>query len=330
MPIDSCRHWGVSKSLSATVRASAPTSAAQQGFTLVELLVGVVLGSVVLSSLGAVLMLSEVMVAGNIQRNLDAKDAANRTIDLMRREATFSRYFDKPVTVDTGSAPLVDCEFVGPIAYVQRNNAKICYKSVAPSDLPVEYQSAVRGPCVLVRLGSHYKPNGDLDTSADPIPQLLLDGVAKDPPVAPCTFSKGFSVNMTSNSFNRNADMTIKLATGPVYAFSVRVPSNPRHDANDLYNPCSSATLTGCGGINETTYHYKPAMDSLAEAISGKDNKENLFYFQYPYSDYALSADASSGSCSYTKCYVQRNGAAVQLKNVDGLIFPDQEIRPGN
>ena len=329
MQIDSCRHWGVSKAFSATVRASAPTRADQHGFTLVELLVGVVLGSVVLSSLGAVLMLSEVKVAANIQRNLDDKDAANRTIDLMRREATFSRYFDRPV-YSAIALPLVDCNFTGPIAYVQRNDSRICYKAVAPSDLPVEYQSAVRGPCVLVRLGSHYKPNGDLDTSADPIPQLLLDGVAKDPPADDCTDSKGFRVTMANGNFHRNADMTIRLDTGAVYAFRVRVPSNPRHDGNDLYNPCSSASKTGCGEIKETIYHYKPAMDSLTEAISGLDSKENLFYFQYPYSDYKLSQNASSGSCSYTKCYVKRNGAAVQLKNVDGLIFTDQEIRPGN
>jgi prepilin-type N-terminal cleavage/methylation domain-containing protein len=333
MPIDSCRHWGVSQSFSAALRASAPTRAAQQGFTLVELLVGVVLGSVVLSSLGALLMLSEVKVAARIQRNLDDKDAANRTIDLMRREATFSRYFVQPLPDFTGSkSPFADCNFVGPVAYVQRNNAKICYKLVALSDLPVKYQSAFSGPCVLVRLGSLYKPNGDLDTSADPIPQPLLDGVAKDPPNAPCTSTKakGFSAIMVDEEFNRNADVTIRLHTGSVYDFSVRVPSNPRHDANDLYNPCSSATKTGCGEINETTYHFKPAMDTLTEAIDGKDNKENLFYFQYPYSDYVLSEDASSGSCRYSKCYVQRKGAAVQLKNVDGLIFPDQEIRPGN
>ncbi|NBO66828.1 MAG: hypothetical protein EBU88_18620, partial [Acidobacteria bacterium] len=57
---------------------------------MVELLVAISLGSVVLAFLGGVLLVSEMRVSARIQRNLDAKDAANRAFDLIRREANFS------------------------------------------------------------------------------------------------------------------------------------------------------------------------------------------------------------------------------------------------
>jgi prepilin-type N-terminal cleavage/methylation domain-containing protein len=304
----------------------------QPGYTLVELLVAVALGSVVLASLGGVLLLSEVKVSANIQRNLDTKDAANRAIDLMRREAGFSRFFTRPSALPSAAGPLADCVNATPIAYLQRGDGIVCYKAVAPSDLPVVYQSAYQGPCVLVRLGPPYKPNGELDTSATPIAQVLLDGVARTPSVTTlCTSTRGFSVTMGSTSFNRNADVVITQASNATYSFSVRVPSNPAYDGNDLYDKCTSTSASGCGGVNELAYHFKPLMNSTTESKQGSPSRENIFYFRYPYSEYTLRGTSSAGSlCTYSSCFVQRSGAAVQLTNVDALIFSDREIRPSS
>jgi hypothetical protein len=68
-------------------------------------------------------------------------------------------------------------------------------------------------------------------------------------------------------------------------------------------------------------------MNSMTEVGNGQPSKENLFYFKYPFSEYVLKKDPSSGTCTYNQCYVQRDDAAVQLSKVDGLIFSDQEIR---
>ena len=335
MRTDAYRHSGVIKALTPTLRSAATIPAAQQGYTLVELLVGVALGSVVLSSLGVVLMLSQVKVSANIQRNIDVKDAVNRATDLMRREATFSSFIapGSPL-VPTGSTPLSNCVDGTPIRYPQRNNVSdVCYKLVNRNSLPAIYRAAYQGPCTLVRLGPPYKPNGDLDPSATPIVQVLLDGIV-------CSSTTGFVVTLGSSLYtgttpyppiNRNADISIKMVSGASYRFSVRSPDNPAYDGNALYDLCTQSgtgNMLGCArDPNQVTYHFKPLMNSTTEAIGGQNSKENVFYFKYPFSEYVLSRDSGTGSCSFTQCYVERNGMSVRLSKVDSLIFSDQEIR---
>lgn len=340
MKTDASRSKGVIllKALSPTRRSAASISAAQHGYTLVELLIGVSLGSLVLSSLGAVLMLSEVKVSASIQRNLDSKDAVNRATDLMRREATFSSFIapGSPF-LPRGASPLGNCQSATLIRYPQHNKVKdICYKSVDPANLSAVYRSAFRGPCVLVRIGPPYKPNGDLDNSGVSIDQVLIDGLAKSS--TSCTSPRGLQVTLGSGLV-RNADVTIRMASGSSYKFSVRSPNNPAYDGNALYPNCvgevadaadTSQAGSECGQQlkEEPTNHYKPVMNSSTYSeIPGENIKENLFYFPYPRSDYVLSQTSGSGSCQYSQCHVSRDGAAVQLSNVDGLIFSDQEIR---
>jgi prepilin-type N-terminal cleavage/methylation domain-containing protein len=316
----------------------------QRGYTLVELLVGVALGSVVLGFLGGTLLLSQLRVSANIQRNLDTKDAASSAIDLMRREASVSRFMRKPSGSLSGSgSPLANC-LGAQIAYFQRtdpsSDPSICYKTIAPADLPSVYQSAgITGPCVLVRLGRPYMPNGDLDSQADKVPSVMLDGIVRSG--TSCASTTGISVTVGSGAVNRNADVEITqvLNQGIVgalnpqirYKYGLRVPSSPQYDGNEVYSTSSCATSTGstgCGATDETTRHFKPLMSSASESFTGNDSKENVFYFSYPYSEYSLQGDSSGSSCTYKQCYVQRNGAAVQLTNVDVLIFADREIRP--
>ena len=340
MHTDAYRDQGVIKAFPATRRSAATNSAVQHGFTLVELLVGVALGSIVMSGLGALMMLSEVRVSANIQRNLDAKDSINRATDLLRREATFSSFIaaGSPF-LPVGASPLDNCVGATPIRFAQRSNVTdICYKSVAPSDLPAVYQAIYKGPCVLVRIGPPYKPNGDLDSSAASNVQVLIDGLAKLR--SSCGSTSGpFQVTLGSSSLvsspsavpiNRNADITITMDSPRVsYGFSVRTPSNPTNDGNALYDLCTTLSKFGCArDENLVTYHYKPFMNSTTEEIlNTTSSKENLFYFKYPYSEYTLSADSGTGTCTYSQCYVSRNGAAVKMINVDGLIFSDKEIR---
>jgi prepilin-type N-terminal cleavage/methylation domain-containing protein len=335
METDALRRWGVMKACSSSVRAALAPPAAQRGFTLVELLVAVSLGSVVLASLGGGLLLSELKVSATVQRNLYAKDAANRAIDLMRREASFSRFFARTTTP---GGTLDDCAWA-PFAYIQRDNIAICYKTVAPSVLPAAYRSAYQGPCVLVRVGPPYKPDGALDLTASPIVQVLLDGVARTGRNArtECPSTTAFDVtygSLTSPStdgvvpLTRDANVAINLASGVRYSFSVRAASNPAYDGKDLYPNCNALSPTGCGLEGEASYHFRPKMISASDSIDGDPSRENIFYFQHPLSEYTLRETSGSGSCTYANCYVERGGFAVEMTNVDALIFADQEIRP--
>jgi prepilin-type N-terminal cleavage/methylation domain-containing protein len=325
------------KACSSTAKAALAPPAAQHGFTLVELLVAVSLGSVVLASLGGGLLLSELKVSATVQRNLYAKDAANRAIDLMRREASFSRFFSSEKLSSGGV--LDNCAWATPIAYIQRNNADLCYKTVAPSDLPAAYRSAYQGPCVLVRRGPPYKPDGTLDLTATPIVQVLLDGVAiTGSATTQCPSTKAFEVTYGSLTpgasggivrLTRDANVAINLASGVRYSFSVRAASNPAYDGKDLYAKCvAGATLIGCGSPDEASYHFRPRMNAASESMPGSPSRENIFYFQHPLSEYTLRETYGSGSCTYASCYVERGGFAVEMTNVDALIFADQEIRP--
>jgi hypothetical protein len=238
----------------------------------------------------------------------------------------------------TGVGPLDDCRSVTPIRFAQRNNINfICYKSLDPSDLPAPYRAIYKGPCVLVRRGPPHKPNDDLDSSAASNVQVLMDGLAK--PSSSCasvnTFRATLGVTSTDGgdlgnfSILRNANITITMdSPRETYAFSVRSPSSPAYDGIALYRLCTTAGQLGCGRPGFVTNHYKPLMSSPAQVIANtRPDKENIFYFEYPFSEYVLSQDSGSGTCTYSQCHVSRNGVAVKMNNVDGLIFSDKQIR---
>jgi len=321
------------KSFSSTTRSSA----AQQGHTLVELLIAISLGSVVLASLGGVLLVSELKVSANIQRNLDAKDAANRAIDLIRREANLSSRIDFG-DLDVSASTSPDCRVNTPLILVQRtddsnqitdtsssNPRKICYKTIPFNELPTAYPRTLKGPCVLVRLGPGYKPNGDVYDSPDLTPHVLLDGVAGTNECA-----GGFTADIEpSSNVRRKANMQITLASNVSYEFSVQIPSTLAYEGLNLYRKCKvlDGTSDYCASDSYAS-HYLTEKSPQKAKWNPRPEAENIFYFLNPYSEYVLSKDSSSGFCSYAECFVKRGDYAVELSKVDALIFPDKEIRP--
>jgi prepilin-type N-terminal cleavage/methylation domain-containing protein len=322
------------------------TAAAQQGYSLVELLVAISLGSVVLASLGGVLLVSEMKVSAKIQRNLDAKDAANRAIDLMRREANSSLFLTNSLSRNENSP---ECWRTSPVVYYQTNGSKICYKTVAPNwdKLPSAYRNVYQGPCLLVREGPPYKPDGEINNLSSSI-QVVLDGVAKTSSEN-CTsrFNQGLVVAVgKSNLPDQKATIEINLDRDDLdYKFSVQKPSNPAYDGNSLYTSEGGCTINanktaGCGTSADAVISHLPESYESVKGcvdvdfdICGSPSKETVFYFVKPFSQYILSdVPGSSSPCTYAKCYVQTtNGTfSVRLSNVDHLVFPDKEIRPSS
>ena len=313
------------------------------GYTLVELLVGVALGSIVLGALGGALLVSEMKVSGKIRRDLDNKDALNRAVALMRQEISSAG----KISINPNQPPLSSNPCGPPSLYLWRAPATtICYKpmSITSSTIRNAYPSdrPWTGPCVLVRKGPPYKSNGELDTARSDIIQVLVDNlVACSPVTAAMDLKVTSDGSVASNSTSRDVDVTINQNGGIATSFSARTASNPLYAGMDMYvdTPCptlAGASATTCySGTN--SMHYIPGMKTTggslvtATTMAGQSDRENVFYFQYARSAYTLQQSATSTQpCTTSSCYVLRNGtpASVQLSHADVLVFADGELRP--
>jgi hypothetical protein len=257
----------------------------------------------------------------------------------MQREASTSTVIGVG-TSQEDEPPLSSCLNLAPIYFSRPNFSAICYKTVAPNELPPVYKDIFKGPCVLVRLGPPYKPNGDINSNGDIksstppvfIAQAVLDGVAKDTDDCKRPDNGGLTSQMESTFLSRSAQIRINMASKASYVFSVPVSTNPTYDGSNVFERCTANNQeykeTGCGSAESTVYHYKPENFSSKTSFTGASGKENVFYFNYPYSNYTLSGATGLGACSYDNCLVKRGNSSFQLFNVDVLIFPDKEIRP--
>lgn len=305
----------------------------QAAFSLVELLVAVVLGSVVLGALGGALLVSEMRVSTSIRKDLEKKDALNRAMALMRQEISSA---GKISINPPGAPPTGPCS--SPTLWLWRApNTRICYKPLTINDSRIRtaYPSdrPWTGPCVLVRQGPPYKADGELDTASADTIQVLVDNLVACSPVAAAMDMKVTSAGSVDNySTSRDVDLTINQSGGIATSFSARIASNPLYAGMDMYGDtsCPVASSNTCY-LGDTSKHILPAMNTtggskvIANQETGDLDKENVFYFKNPSSYYDLQ------SCTYAKCLVVLNGtsASVELTNVDVLVFADRDWRPG-
>jgi len=311
----------------------------QAAFSLVELLVAVVLGSVVLGALGGALLVSEMRVSTNIRKDLEKKDALNRAMALMRQEISSAG----KISINPPNAPAAGpCS--RPALYLWRApNMRICYKPMPSQDISqIAYPSdrPWTGPCVLVREGPPYRPDGELSTSGERIVQVLVDNL-----VACDTVTDAMDMQVTNvgpvpmRSTSRDVDVTINQTDGIATSFSARIASNPLYAGMDMYGDtaCPSGGTICYENPASNFKHWRPSMlttggsNVTATSLSGDADKENVFYFDYPQKDYTLQETATSTNpCTYKNCFVERTGtpASVQLTNADVLVFADGESRP--
>jgi prepilin-type N-terminal cleavage/methylation domain-containing protein len=308
----------------------------QAAFSLVELLVAVVLGSVVLGALGGALLVSEMRVSTSIRKDLEKKDALNRAMALMRQEISSAGkiYINPP-----GAPPTGPCS--SPTLWLWRApNTRICYKPLRfddsrirtayPSDRPWT------GPCVLVREGPPYRADGELDTASGQIIQVLVDNL-----VACSTVSDAMDMRVTNagsvaiRSTSRDVDVTIKQSGGIATSFSARIASNPLYAGMDMYGDTACLTSICYGNdVTSNSRHFFPEDETTSvEYETPLPDKENVFYFKSPRSAYTLQeAPGNTNPCNYSNCFVRLIGQSgwVQLTNADVLVFADGDFRPGS
>jgi prepilin-type N-terminal cleavage/methylation domain-containing protein len=313
----------------------------QAAFSLVELLVAVVLGSVVLGALGGALLVSEMRVSTSIRKDLEKKDALNRAMALMRQEISSAGKISINIR-NRGSL----CDRTGLNLWRASNtrsspDTKICYKPLASDDTRITgaYPSdrPWTGPCVLVREGPPYTADGELDTASDPIVQVLVDNLVACGTMADAMDIKVTNVGPGPNySISRDVDVTINQSGGIATSFSARIASNPLYAANDMYGDTLSACPSGniCyDGPNSK--HFRPRLNTsgvTSDIVQGDPNKENVFYFKLGADAYTLRDPLGSNKpCSYEGCQVWLNGTFqyAHLENADVLVFADRDLRPG-
>jgi len=322
---------------------SRPAATAERGgaYTLVELLVGVALGSIVLGALGGALLVSTTKVSRTINTDLNSKDSLNRAVALMRDEISSAGIILTNYSVPTGQGNA--CQGSNQLYLRRAPGTVICYnsfainsRSVTPA-VPATGDRPWSGPCALVRNGPAYTANGDLDTSRQNITQVVLDRLVGCSPASAALALSVTNSGVSGSPISRDVDVTINQAGGIATTFSARSASNPLNAGNDLY----SSSCSGSGAVvplcseSANERHFMPTMNTTGATCSAstdcKPDKENIFYFKSAFSAYTLRKSVGdAGRCTRDSCYVLLNStnASVQLSNVDVLVFADQELRP--
>lgn len=303
------------------------------GFTLVELLVGTVLGSLVLGAIGGALMTSELRLAQGFRRDTSRREGINRVVALMQSEANTSSGLDsRAIGINTANIGYDICSKYGPSLRVRTNGGfVICYKAVPiAADLATSYSATSgtnkekpwSGSCLLIREGPPYDWNGDIYLKSNlAFRQVLLDDL--QPINGSC--SGAFSYTLTApaaaatpDAMSSAATITIRQSGNVVTTFSLRAGSNRAtygiERCNYYPTPCESAT------IRHIRLLFPQVMEQPIDPLA--DHKTNLYYFPFARASYQVT------SCTYALCTLSSNGATITLKRVNALIFADLEIRP--
>lgn len=290
-----------------------------QGLSLAELLIGMVISIVVLGAAVRVLVsLTRGDGAGQVE--LNRKDSVGRVLGLLQDEIRNAQRVDSGGSL-TG---LSGCSTTPQlILRGTSSNEDIAYGLLSRSD------NNWRGPAVLVRCGPNYNADGSLNagTTAAPVrsEQIVLDGLQQ---------TTGFAAQASggSGTVSRHVELTLRSNLSGLGPSVVQVPIS----SNQVYGLASSgitacqggtSLASGCLDPNGESKHYKPILGG--GSISGSTSLEDVFYFDGNRSEYTLSRTPGSGTCTQSQCTVRQdtNGSSVTLFDGDVLIFKDVEIR---
>lgn len=280
------------------------------GFTLVELLVGAVLGSLVLGALGGAVLVSQMRVSASIRRDLASKDALNRAVALLRTEIGDGSMFTLLNSGGFGSSLCAS----GALRISRPGSNPICYMAVTAAELRYSNSQAYgsgtdrpwSGSCVLMREGPVYDPStGELE-APPPVNiasrQVILDQLGP----TPCASSFQVSTSGGAGVASKDVQITIsQVNPSRTTSFRARSSYNPVFAAADAAS-YSTACSNGARHIN-----FPPSQ-------THDQSCRNIYYLPGTYGSYTLS------NCTFSSCTVN----STSLQNVDVLVFTDREIRP--
>lgn len=283
---------------------SARALIASAGFTLPELLVGVVLGAVVLAALGGSVLVSQMRISTKVRADIERRDALNRAVALIRSEISAA---DRVFMDSTGLCPFSTQPSLV-LEFLQDAGFKICYSIQSVSNVKRDFRSDFpwSGSCLLTRRGTTYDPvTGLIDTTVKQVSQVILDNL--DGCAAFVVTTVGGQQGAAGGSILRDVDIEIRQLSGVTTNFSARVASNPLYTypaASDSVGPvCSWRSLPTSTPENCAT---------------------NIYYFPKNLERYEIT------DCSHSSCTVKEKSTSVTstLNKVNVLVFPDREIRP--
>lgn len=288
----------------------------QRAFSVVELLVGILISTLVLTAAVRALL---ALVQGDrdSQVELNRKDDMGRVLGLMQDEIRNAQRVESGGSLTT----LSGCSTTPLLILRGSTSAQdLSYGLQASSN------SSWRGPNVLVRCGLPYDNNAALDTTASRSEQVILDTLA----------ATGFSASTLggTGTISRNVQLTlISSASGGSITNSLQVPIN----TNQVYGLITSGATacpdgtgsisTGCADPNGEAMHYKPTLGGTD--INGSPSMEDIFYFDGKRSDYSLNRTPGSGNCTNDQCTVRQGttGSSITFFDGDVLVFKDLQIR---
>ena len=279
------------------------------GFTLPELLVGVVLGAVVLAALGGSVLVSQMRISTKIRTDIERRDALNRAVALMRREIAAAQR----ITLQKGN----DATCPPPNLYLEfiNTDAGVCYSSqtLASAARYLRFwDNPWTGPCILTRSGPAYnQDNGKLEGGS--IFQVVLDNMDACPQnSSSLIITPGQAIY--PDSVLRDVDVEIRQTSNRSTVFSASVGSNPLYSQTSA-SPAATTSLPAC--LNGSRVINLGKL-SGAIAFSPDGSCRNVYNLPNLASSYTIA------NCTYASCTV--NG--ITLSNVDVLVFGDREIRP--
>ena len=325
-----------------TQRPSRQKRGHTQGFSLVELMVALGVGSAVLLSVGAVIM-AQIEISRVAETSQRLRDNWSRLAQFIESEIILSEriLIDPSVIVAIAGSGNV-CGYATSdikLALVSDDNASVIIYALQPV---ASGDTQWRGPNLLKRCGKLNSSGALLGAIKD---QVLADGVVAFTPVITVETLNSLS------SAGRNVSVELSLATPPsatTYGgrFGGQARVNPAYNfLNDHANQgsvnlCAAAgILCGSGTLQFTSsncptglacdlapiHQYHPTGTST---ILGSSLHEDVIYFPGNRSDYSLYGVSSSFPCTRQLCTVYGSTlGTVIISQGEVLVFQDGDLR---
>lgn len=288
---------------------------AANGFTMVELLIGVSLLGVVIGGISLV-MLSELRASRQALRAIGSTEFAAQSVNLIREEIA-----EASNIVITSTSPSANCPTAPSFVLEGPGDSwRVAYGVRARS---AGETSLWFGPSVLVRCGPPYNTSGKIDTTATVAETVVSDRLPTVNGLV-VTSTGGAATQLirdiaiTLNLQPNESNSSVVLPT----SFSGRIGVNRLYGTTDRLSAadCVSSGDFSCNESTSDSNHFWPT--GAGATVTGADGQETVVYFRNNVGAYTIS-----NPCTSTTCTVTGPEVTVSITKGDLLVFADQELR---